>query len=137
MLLADVSAERLGPGLRWPELKGIAQAGAPDRREIARRLLLLAPILGDKEQSDEAVAWFARALSLMGGLDRLSMPVRRAADGLANGNELFGYASWRHDDDIWICDGIDSARNPAGHLALPPRDLRRAGETLQSLVENP
>ncbi|GLW35275.1 hypothetical protein Areg01_82110 [Actinoplanes regularis] len=135
MLLGSVQAGPTGPGLRWPELKGIAQAAAPDRREIARRLLLLAPILGDKEMPDQAVTWFAQALSILGGLDRNSWVVCNAAEGIAFGNELFRYATWRQEDGIWVCDGIDSSRSPDPRIGLLASDLRRAAEILRPLGE--
>ncbi|WP_203756831.1 hypothetical protein, partial [Actinoplanes cyaneus] len=117
--LGMLAAELRGPALRWPELKAIAKAAAPDRREIARRLLLLAPMLGDKHVEAEAVTWFAEAISVLGGLDRSVPAVRRAAKRLTYGNECFRFATWREEDGIWVCDGVDSPRNPDPLIGLP------------------
>jgi hypothetical protein len=129
--LASVSGHQWGPGLRWPELRGIARAAAPDRLAVARRLLLLAPILGDVDAGEEAVAWFAQALSLIGGRDRRSFEARSAAEALVHSNDCFAPAKWWCDDHVWMCDGVVSVRNPAGHGPLPPEDLRRASEAVQ------
>lgn len=130
--LARISGHPWGPGLRWPELRGIARAAAPDRMAVARRLLLLAPILGDVDAGEEAVAWFAQALSLVGGRLRRSSEARSAAEALVYGNELFTPAEWWCDDRVWMCNGVVSRRNPAGDYALPPAELRRVSEAVHA-----
>ncbi|GIE88366.1 hypothetical protein Are01nite_48460 [Actinoplanes regularis] len=82
MMLADLLGHWFGPALRWVELRGIVRAALPDRVAAARRLLLLAPFLGDAAAGDEAVDWLARALGLVSGRDQRSAEVRAAERGL-------------------------------------------------------
>lgn len=134
--LATRSGHPRGPGLSWPELRAIAGAdepddaapddAAPDRLTSTHRLLLLAPILGDRDAGDEAVDRFARALSRIGGRHHRTPDVRSAAATLAHNDP----ARWWSDADGWICDGVVSGRNPAGHHAFPPDDLRRVSAAL-------
>ncbi|MCW2144282.1 hypothetical protein BXY51_008888, partial [Actinoplanes cyaneus] len=43
----------------------------------------------------------------------------------------FRFATWREEDGIWVCDGVDSPRNPDPLIGLPAPDLRRAAEILR------
>ncbi|WP_433788854.1 hypothetical protein [Actinoplanes sp. CA-252034] len=131
LLIASLAPALLGPGLRWQEAKSIAQVGGPGRLSIARRLLLLAPIIGDRDAGPEAVAWLAQALSLVGAVDRSSPVVREVAESLVFKNLFFRHVRWRRENDAWVCDGGDSPRNPTGRTSLCPQDLQRASESVR------
>ncbi|MFI1994871.1 hypothetical protein [Actinoplanes sp. NPDC020271] len=88
-------------------------------------------MLGDQYVEDEAVTWFAEAISVVGGLDRTETAVRHAANRLTYGNQCFRFATWRQEDDIWVCDGVDSTRNPDPRIGLPGPDLRRVSQILR------
>lgn len=131
--LAEISGHRWGPGLSWPELREIARA-APDRRARARRLLLLAPALGDAAAGAEAVVWLAEALAVVTGRDApgavVGRTLRAAAEAIVYGNPFFAPAAWRDVAGTRICDGYLSVRNPQGHGPLPAEELRRISEVL-------
>lgn len=134
MLLAEISGHGSRPGLRWPELReiarGIARTASPDPLMIAHRLLLLAPILGDDDASDEAVDWFARALEVLTGRDRRERAVRDAAFMIVFPSDPFDHGAWSCVDGVWVCHLRHSRRNPVGYDALRPDELRRCSEAL-------
>ena len=130
MLLAEISGHGSRPGLRWPELRGIASTASPDPLVIAHRLLLLAPILGDDDAGDEAVDWFARALEVVTGRDRRGRAVRDAAFMIVFPGDPFDHGAWSCVDGVWVCDVRHSRRNPVGDDALRPDELRRCSEVL-------
>jgi hypothetical protein len=130
MLLAEVSGNGSRPGLRWPELRGIARAASPDPLVTAHRLLLLAPILGDDDAGDEAVDWFARALEVLTGHDRRERAVRDAAFMIVFPNDPFDEGAWSSVDGVWVCHARHSRRNPVSGDALRPDELRRCSEIL-------
>ncbi|WP_327002899.1 hypothetical protein OHA72_48725 [Dactylosporangium sp. NBC_01737] len=127
--LALISGNWRGPGLRWPELRTIARAAAPDRLAVAQRLLLLAPILGAADADDEAADWFAWALALVTNKPAPDTVVRVAADYLASGNEVFRSARWREIDGVWVSDGKFCPRYWAGRQT-PSDELRRISDML-------
>jgi hypothetical protein len=130
MLLAEISGHGSRPGLRWPELRGIARTGSPDPLVIAHRLLLLAPILGDDDAGDEAVDWFARALEVVTGRDRRERAVRDAAFMIVFPGDPFDHGTWSCIDGVWVCHLRHSRRNPVGGDPLRPDELRRCSEAL-------
>jgi hypothetical protein len=137
LLLAEISGHQWGPGLSWPELRAIANIGAPDRLAIARRLLLLVPALGDAGAGKEAVAWVAQALTLVAGRDgsgeigaRARHDFRAAAQVIVEEHSYFPPAEWRSEDGVRTCDSELSVRNPLGDRPLPAREMRRVSEAL-------
>ncbi len=115
LVLASADQDRIGPGLRWPELAAILDApdGAVGVTERHARLLLLLPALGDLDVTDEAVAAVVRALQHYGAPQDCTVLARR----LLGGHPMWGAAPWHFDpaEHSWICDGEHSRRG------IPPR----------------
>nr|BFE56846.1 hypothetical protein GCM10020063_013720 [Dactylosporangium thailandense] len=131
VILAMIGGGWSGPGLRWPELRTIARAAAPDRATIAQRLLLLTPILGDADAGDEAADWLAWAIALVTGRPAPDTVARAAADDLASGNEVFRSAQWREIEGVWVNDRKSCPRHWAARQT-PSDELRRISDMLRA-----
>ena len=131
VLLATISSHSRGPGLRWPEVRAIASAAAPDRLAVAQRLLLLTPILGDADADGEAADWLAWAIALVTDRPAPCTVTRAVADHLAAGKEVFRSTRWREVDDVWVSDRKFCPRYLAARQS-PTDELRQISDALRA-----
>lgn len=125
--IAALEGEYQGPGISWRELSAVAALGVTPV-EQARRMLLLAPMLGDTEAAAPAgVASLVEALRLTGGVDDLE----EMAELIASDNLQWDPARWHTDSDgLVVCDEPASPRNPEGEVPLSTEDLRVVSDLL-------
>ncbi|GAA3259759.1 hypothetical protein GCM10010532_111280 [Dactylosporangium siamense] len=125
--ISALGGDAEGPGISWPELVSVADHGT-DPREGAVRLLLLAPMLGDAD-ADElgATARVVESLRLTGATGDLGEVARL----IVAENLDFEPASWEpDDDDVNVCDGESSPRNPDGVVSLKVDELLMVSSAL-------
>jgi hypothetical protein len=121
--VANVSGHFQGPGLSWAELVRLSGRTATGSLAPAQRMMLLLPTLGDAGLPADAASTVTAALTACGAT---GVAVKELARALLDGGlHLWAAARWRRDgDDLVVCDGEYSPRNPAGAFGLPANELR-------------
>jgi len=121
--ITNVSGHFQGPGLSWPELVRLSARADTGPLAPAQRMVLLLPMLGDTGLPDDAASTLNGALTACGAT---GAAVEELAGALLDeGLHLWTAARWRRDgDDLVVCDGQYSPRNPAGPFGLPANGLR-------------
>lgn len=125
--IATLEGEYAGPGISWPEILAVAHF-SPDPKQSARRLLLLAPMLGDVEaETTTGISTFVEALRVTGGTG----DIERLAGLIASENLQWEPAHWyTTSDGVTVCDAEASPRNPDSVNALASADLRMISDIL-------
>lgn len=124
--LATTEGSYEGPGISWRELVA-ASRHESDPLGQAGTLLLLSPMLGDREAEETGRDVVAEAIAALGG----SGDVDGLAGQIVSENLQWEPAEWTADaEGVVICDDPASPRNPDGPAALSHEEMRAVSQLL-------